>query len=57
MIGFLGVFLVIYEVLYSEKSEFRDFSVLGDFYVFYHLFLPLYDQSENQKFLGINWQY
>ena len=27
--------------------EFQDLSVLGDFYVFYHLFSPLYDQSES----------
>ena len=34
---FFGLFLVISEVLYSENSNFQDFSVLGENYVFYHL--------------------
>ena len=33
---FLGLFLVISEVLYSENSDFQDLRFLGDFYVFYH---------------------
>ena len=33
---FFGLFLVIYEVLYNENSDFQDLSVLGEFYVFYH---------------------
>ena len=33
---FLGLFLVIFEVLYSENSDFQDFSVLGENYAFYH---------------------
>ena len=34
---FLGL-----EVLYSENRDFQDLSVLGEFYVFYHLVYHIY---------------
>ena len=33
---FFGLYLVTFEVLHSENSDFKDLSVFGDYYVFYH---------------------